>query len=270
MKKALKVAFVIAALCSLFLATYAGPVKAVNPNYTQTVYAGSIDATIDGKWTSNDEWDDAGTSQISANAVFRDKYWLVMSGTTFFVYDEYLVEFFSDKTNDTGDYVQILYDTASNGGSAPQTDDLRMDYVGHNGTVKTYVGTGTGWTAGTVNDLQVAELVSISKLNGTNPHWTAEFRVEKTTNNMGINNDIMVAVYDASNPSAGVQTWPPGASANVPDGWGLNDASALSPIPEGLGIGSTVILASVAVLFGFYSLRKRSRTGRSSSTNVGE
>ncbi|MGE5638364.1 MAG: hypothetical protein ACM3WQ_06625, partial [Chloroflexota bacterium] len=109
---------------------------AVNPSYSITVYGGA-DATIDGKWTTDAEWDDAATAVISPNAIFRLKYYFAMSGSTFLVYDEFLVEFFADKTNDTGDYVRICYDCSANGGSAPQTDDIRIDYVGHNGTIVT-------------------------------------------------------------------------------------------------------------------------------------
>ncbi len=260
MKRAVEIAFIIAALSSLFLAVYVGPVKAAS-SYTQTVFAGSIDSTIDGKWTTNNEWDDGMTSSVGTlgSAIFRDKYFIDMSGGALSVKDEYLIELFSDNTNDTGDYVQLCYDTATDGGSAPHSDDFRIDYVGHNGTIKTYVGNGTGWAPGTVNDLQMAQQLIASKLNGNN-HWITEIKLEKTTNGAGINNDIFIAVYDASRPSDGIQSWPPSASVNVPDGWGLNDASALSPIPEGLGIGTVMILSSTAVIFGVIYLRRHQKS----------
>jgi hypothetical protein len=270
MKRVVSVVFVIAAIWILMLPMYTGIVKAYNSAYDQQVFSGS-DSVIDGKWTTNTEWDDGMTSVLANNSgIFIDKYTFVTTDTGFEVYNWVLVEFFTDKTNDTGDYVQICYDSTSSGGSAPQTGDFRIDYVGHNGTLKTYVGTGTGWAAGSLSDVTVAELVSISKLNGTNPHWTAEFKIAKVANGLAQNNGIMVAVYDASNPHAGVQAWPPGASANVPDSWGFDDANALSAIPEGLGIGSMVILASVAVLVGFFCLRKWPKTGNSVSVNLGK
>jgi len=262
LKKAGLVAFCTVLLGSLLLAIYAGTAMAAYAGYSITVYGGA-DSVIDGMWTTNPEWDDAATAQISANAIFRLKYYFFSDGTNFFVYDEYLVEFFSDKTNDTGDYVSICYDVGANGGTAPQTDDIRVDYVGHNGTVITYKGTGSVWAvAALTTPPQVAELLSISKLNGTNPHWTAEFRIEKTTNGPGMDNAIRVAVYDASNPSTAA-SWPP-TSINVPNDYGADPADTTNPIPEGIGLGVILVSSSAAVMVGYYCLRKRPRTALSS------
>lgn len=254
MKRAISVALIITAICGLFLAMCAGMAGAALAGYSITVYGGT-DSTIDGKWTTNGEWDDAATAYITQSGLFRVKYYSTYPTE---VHDEFLVEFFTDNTNDPEDYIRICYDCAAGGGTAPQTDDIRIDYVGH-GTVITYKGTGTGWVAATLTDITVAESLSVSKLNGTNPHWTAEFRIAKIANGPDINNAIRVAMYDASNPSAGVQSWPPAnlSSQDVPNDYGSDPADTSNPIPEGIGLGVVLIASSVAVLVGFYHLRRR-------------
>jgi hypothetical protein len=63
-------------------------------------------------------------------------------------------------------------------------------------------------------------------------------------------------VYDASNDTAGVQSWPLDSSPDVPDEWGL-EIGTTSNIPEALTIGVVILLSSVAVAASFYFLRKR-------------
>ncbi|HLN44333.1 MAG TPA: hypothetical protein VK209_01360 [Candidatus Sulfotelmatobacter sp.] len=82
MKRVVSLALVIVTVCSLLFAVYATLAFAVNPSYSITVYGGT-DATIDGKWTTDAEWDDAATAVISPNAIFRLKYYFAMSGSTF-------------------------------------------------------------------------------------------------------------------------------------------------------------------------------------------
>jgi hypothetical protein len=259
MKKAISVIIISVLIGSLFLAMYAGPVQAFS-SATQSIFSGTAEVTYDGKWTNNAEWDDAATSNIGSGGtntgIFRDKYTLIMD--PFVVYDNYLIEAFTDTTNDAGDYIQICYCTTETGSAAPQTTDFRIDYVGHGATATktTYKGTGTAWAASALSDVTVAQLMSISKLNGNIPHWTTEVRIDKSGNGGQMNNYIMVAFYDASNAAQGVQVWPPSATVNNPNSWGLNDASALSAIPESLGIGTIMVLAAVAMFVGFVCLRK--------------
>ncbi len=259
MRKAVWVAFVVALMCSLFLAS----VKAQTA--TQTIFSLQNAVTLDGKWTNNSEWDDAGTANIvgtgGVSGIFRDKYEIIgtFGGSDFDVIDWYLIEFFTDKTNDAGDYVRLCYDGDQSGGTTPQSGDIMVQISGHS-TVQTFLGNGTGWAAGSIVNLRYNQSLSVSKLNGTNPHWTTEIAYDKYNNGGGISTNIMIALYDASNVAAGIQTWPPGANANSPSTWGVNDASGLSTIPEGLGIGSLTMLASVAVLIGFFCLRNMPKT----------
>lgn len=264
MKRAISSIFIAAIICSMILAMYAGLAYAFS-SANQQVFSASVIPTIDGKWTTNDEWDDAMTSYlVSATGVrygaFRDKYVLDFTNGLS-VKDNYIIELFTDKTNDAGDYVRVAYctDTAGTGGSAPQTTDFMIEYAGH-GVLRTYVGNGTGWAASTIGStVSIAQLVSISKLNGTNPHYTTEIQFEKTTTapNAAQNNYICVAVYDASNAAAGVISWPPNSNPNVPNTFGFNDASALGTIPEGIGFEVVTILSCAAVMVGVYYLRKQ-------------
>jgi len=239
----------------------AGTVGATYPGYSVTVYGGTIDFTVDGKWTTSTEWDDAAIATPHADDFyFSIKYTFVMQDSTFLVYDCYIVEFFSDNTNNAGDYVSVCYDCAANGGTAPQTDDLRVDYVGHNGTVITYKGNGAAWVPASLIDVTVSQSLDVSKY-WSSPHWITEFRIEKTQNGADINNAIRVAVYDASNPGAGVKAWPP-VSANVPNDFGADPANTTEGISEGVSLGAIVTISSVAMLVGFFYFRKRLRTGK--------
>jgi len=231
MKKKLFAAF---ALCSLLLLIYAETVTASNPAYPTTIYSQKWASGINGYWDNRTEWSDAAApSGLPANLVFRNKWTVSFTGGVLKVYESYLVEFFSDNTDDPGDYVQICYDSNATSSSAPKatpTPDLRWDYVGHNGTLVTYVGTGTGWTPATLNDTIIAQTLNVSRLN-SNPHWITEFRIEKQANALGMYNGIRIAVYDASNPSAGVIAYPPTSEQDVPNSYSLNSFSTSSPLP---------------------------------------
>lgn len=236
MKRALLVLFVAFALCSLLLVMYTETVTASNPAYPTTIYSAKWNSGINGYWDNRTEWSDAASpSGLPANLVFRNKWSVTFTGGVLKVYEWYLIEFFGDNTNDSGDYVQICYDSNATGNLAPKggaTPDLRIDFVGHagNASIKTYVGTGTGWALGTVNDTLMAQTLNTSRLNST-PHWITEFRIEKQANGLGMNNGIRIAVYDASNPSAGVIAYPPTSQQDVPNSYSLNSYSSLSNLP---------------------------------------
>ncbi len=186
----------------------AGPAMIINQ--------GRRASTIDGYWTAATEWDDAASpAGLPANWVFRNKWIVQVNGTQFKVFEQYLVEFFSDNTSDAGDYVQLCFDVNGTGTLFPAKGDIRLDYVGHNGTLITYVGDGLGWVPTPLNSTTAAQTFSNSKLNATN-HWVTEFSIEKTTNGLGMNNSLRVAVYDANRSSAGVSAYPSTSQVDVP------------------------------------------------------
>ena len=168
---------------------------------------------------------------------------------------------FNDNTNNAGDYFQLCYDGNADGGTAPKTDDLRIDLIGHNNQtgLKAFRGNGTGWDplTTTVDQLQGNDSLSTSPYSST-PHYIAEIKLDKIALALSQYTWVRIAAYNAGNSSGGVHVWPP-SSRDVPDDYGYLDSSA-DATPESLGFGAMVILSSVAVIAGSaYRFRKRSR-----------
>ena len=270
MKRTVLVAFCIIALCSLGLAMKTGTVRAYQEGYEVNDYEAITTPTIDGQWTTPDEWTDAAEKQLDGdlNATFRLKY---VTGYPDWVNQYFLIEFFDDTTNDRDDYYQICYASAAEfggtpiGGTTPQTDCDRFDFEGHDYFIglRYYKGTGTAWDQSTdytrPTDIEVFDLLSASPLD-SNPHWIFEIKIEHIHFNIQPEFWIYVAAYDASHSGAGVQSWPSGSS-DVPNDWGLMN-SMEGPIPETLNIGVMVLLSSVSVLVGSHCFRKRSSSGK--------
>lgn len=265
MKRSILVALSVIMLCAL-LSMPTAPVKAFYDAYQNVNYV-AIDTPVDdGSWTTPTEWTDAAEpSNLSDTFIWREK-WTQPSD----IIQHFLIEFFTDNTNDTGDYFQICYDRDADGGATPQDDDVRIDYVGHSGSsgLTVYQGNGTGWVVlGGLSwdtDIYVSESLSDSPLNGST-HWIIELWINKSNpafdiSNSGYQPGLRVAVYDASNDAAGVQAWPP-TSQDVPDDWGLEYGNT-SSIPEAFTIAAVVLLSSVAVAVSFYFLRKHPKTER--------
>jgi hypothetical protein len=250
----------IIALCGLPIE--ASLVSATKTGYSFTFWLDTNGVTIDGKWTSNTEWTDAETPPLMPSSfVWREKW--TMPGN---IFQNLLFEFFTDHTNDTGDFFQICFDPQNNGGSAPQTDDFLFNYTG-NSKLTVYKGTGTGWsttaytsyTYGT--ELKIAEVLTNTQLNQT-AHWVYEFMLDRgkaewDVSGAGYTPGIRVAAYDASNAAAGVQSWPP-SSANTPADWGLEQGqyASMPEFPISVAIGTVMLLSAVAVAAGIF-VRKR-------------
>ncbi|MCZ2808166.1 MAG: hypothetical protein O2V44_02295 [Candidatus Bathyarchaeota archaeon] len=256
MKKKIYTTTMMAVLTLLLITV--GTIKAGNPEYSIIEYTGGITlATVDGVWTTEDEWNDALTVPISDTATF----WYYAEINVFSC--EFLVEIFNDDTNDTGDYWQFCFDDTNSGGTAPGSGDYRVDIVGHTDVV-IYTGDGESWvqTALTPADVGLtwANSISASPIDST-PHWILEFTFIKTVAMIpsAPPTGLRVAVYDASNSEAGVQDWAPSSNVNVPDEWGLISEYSPDPIPEGLTFAVMALLSSVSLLVGSQYLRKRSK-----------
>ena len=163
-------------------------------------------------------------------------------------YDQWLFEILSDTTNDTGDFVQICYDSTLDGGATPHADDYLVNYTGHS-KVTVYVGTGTGWAPTSDLDVKVASTIGTSNSSAT-PHWIIEIDFENPWESTG----VRVAAYDASANTT--LMWPPETSANVPNDYGYSEIS-YEIIPEGLSVGALVLLSTAAAFVGMRFLRKR-------------
>ena len=263
MKKKGLVAFSIILLCILFLPT--AFVCAVTEGYENTDYQAIRVPVVDGKWTTTNEWYDAMIPPNLPAGVHWSEKWEYVEST--YIVQYVLFEFFTDNTNDTGDYIQLCYDTANDGGSAPNSNDVKIEYVGHSESgLKVYQGNGTGWVeyTGAVSRLLVNSTLGPSSFNST-PHWITELRVEKSgildISASGYTPPIRVALYDASNSAAGVKEWPP-ASGDDPSKWGRENGTLdniPTEIPESLTIVGITILSSVALASSFYFLRRRSK-----------
>jgi len=253
LKRTLSIAFCVLILCSLLLV---GIANAGNAAYSITEYGAIAPCTVDGKWTTSDEWTDAPHTFMTGNATGKFGY-NIQDFTNLGL--EWVVEILTDNTNNTGDYWQICFDDANSGGAAPSAGDYMIEIDGHT-TLKVYQGTGSGWTevAPAAGELTWANTIGTSMWSST-PHWILEIvDSSKTAGTVQVPNapptGMRIAAFDAATNT--ICAWAPNSSANVPDQWGLISGYDQNPIPEGIGLGVTVILSSVAVLFGFY-LRKR-------------
>ena len=275
MKGSVLLIFSIIVLCGLLLMPTA-LVNAYEAGYETTNYLATDEMVMDGAWTAGTwtyggEWNDAEVPpNLPATFHWRQKWtWPVP-----IIMEHFLIEAFTDNTNDAGDYFEFCVDGDASGGAAPQAGNYRVRYEGHT-TITVYEGDGSGWveyTNYTVPDhIHIVESISSSPLN-SNPHWIIEFTMNRTkfdVSTSGYRPWIRVAVYDASNASAGVQAWPLGSSADVPDEWGL-EIGTVSQIPEALTIVAVVVLSSVAVAVSFYFLRKRPKTESHSAVKTKE
>jgi hypothetical protein len=271
-KRSVLVALSIILLCSL-LALPTTLVNAYYAGYETTNYLALEDPVIDGMWSTSTEWDDA---EIPTNLP-ADFHWRLKWTYPSNIVAHYLIEFFTDNTTNAGDYIQICLDCDADGGSTPQTNDFRIDYVGHNASasgVTVYQGNGAGWAEFTgwtwPDSIFVNDTISASPLNST-PHRIVELSMDRdlfdtSTATPAYAPWTRVAVYDENNST--VIAWPP-TEQYVPDDWGL-ETGVYESIPEALTVGVVVLLSSVAVVVSFYCLRKRSKTEGHSSVKTGE
>jgi hypothetical protein len=254
MKRSVIVAFTVAAL--FLLLSQVGCVFA--QALTEINYLKDAAATIDGKWTTTTEWTDAMPAPgVPSSISFREG-WVMATDIIEYV----LIEFYTDNTNNAGDFFQYCLDVGANGGSAPQTDDILINYTGHS-QLTLYKGTGTGWapwTAPASAAVSAANTIATSPTSST-AHWIFELTMDRSDSNfdtsgVGYAPMLRVAAYDASNPSQGIVSWPPSTSANTPSTWGLESGQYAS-IPESTTILLIASLSSIAVAISVYFLRKK-------------
>jgi hypothetical protein len=252
MKKRIATAFCILMLCGLLLITVETAIAA-EPGYVRYSHPTQVTPTIDGQWTSPDEWTDGEETWIGTDIVFRST---VDSGTT-----RWIVEFLTDTTNNPGDYWQFCIDPHQDGGSEPQLGVHRMFKItGHN-ELEWYLAdaVSSGWTywEGAQVTIEWADSLSTSQHSST-PHWILEFRIVKNSGGLSIDTvwNFLLGAYDSSNP--GFQSWPP-TDPDLPDEWGIENYSS-EPIPEGLTFGIMVLLSTVSMLVGYKYFAKRKET----------
>lgn len=239
-------------LCSLLLTI--GIANAGDTEYSMTEYQALELATIDGQWTTVNEWTDGVMMLMSEDAVFTYN----MDMTAFTI--QWLVEIFTDNTDAAGDYWQICLDPDNSGGTAPQTGDFMIKILGHT-TIEVYAGTGTGWGA----DIGSGELVWANSISdspwNSNPHYILELSdPDKQVGTIVTGqppNGMRVAVYDADTDT--LEAWPPGSNADVPNEYGVIADYSQEPIPEVLSLVGIIALLSVGLLISSKFLQKPSK-----------
>jgi len=264
MKRSVLVAFSVIVLCGLLLPT--ALVNAQYPGYETTNYSAIEEPVVDGTWTTDTEWTDAMTPPNLDDAFLWREKWTMVDN----IVEYFLIEFFTDNTDDAGDYFQLCIDNLADGGSAPQSDDIRIDWVGHDVSGLTiYQGDGTGWVEFTdytwETDIYIVDSLSSSPVNG-DTHWIIELHMDRSKAEFDVSGAgymplIRLAVYDESADT--LVAWPP-TSQDVPDDWGL-EMGTTENIPESLTFVTAALLSSVAVIVSCYLLRRRPKTEKTSA-----
>lgn len=264
MKRSLLVAFSVIVLCGLLLPT--ALVNAYYEGYETTNYLAITEPVEDGTWTTDTEWDDAMTPPNLPDTFHWREKWTYPDD----IYEHFLIEFFTDDTDDSGDYFQLCIDHLADGGSAPQSDDIRIDWYGHDISGLTlYQGDGTGWVEFTEHtwdtDIFIVDSIDSSPLD-SNPHWIIELWMDRSAPHFDVSGAgyapwIRLAVYDESTDT--LAAWPP-TSQDVPDDWG-SETGVMENIPESLTMVTAVFLSSVAIVVSCHFLRRRPKTEKTSA-----
>ena len=205
-------------------------VHAQNLDYQAENYEAAIIPTIDGVWTTPDEWSDAEEYPLegSLDVIFRLK--KVTDGTGQLQTLYFLIEFFNDTTNDGADYASICLAGADTpggvpeGGEEPDENCIQFDWSAHDVSYFTYFrGIYGGWMPNSTytwgSDVFVADSFDISPLSDQS-HLIVEWRISVPAFNINPNFLLRVAAYDQVNGWYGSQIWPY-AHVMIPDQWGV-------------------------------------------------
>jgi len=243
----------------MLLLVSVGAIKCASAQAAErTSWSTVVEPTIDGMWTSDDEWTDGEITTIGDVVAFRST-WDMGDD---YVMTRWIIEFFSDTTDDLADFWNFCVDGDQSGGSTPQIGDFRFSIAGHTEFVW-YEGDGTGWTEVPLDETEIEWATSLSESpTESTPHWILEFQIPKNggTVQLDITWNLMVWVTDSSSGIVGTNAarWPEGSDMDVPDSWGMENYT-MDTIPEGLSFGVLVLLSSAAVIGATVVLRKRSK-----------
>jgi hypothetical protein len=244
MKKIISTTFCALMLCGLLLLS-GETAMAAEPGYERFSHPTQMIPTIDGMWTSPDEWTDGEVTWIGTDVAFRST---LDSGMT-----RWIVEFFSDTTNNPGDYWIFCIDGSQGSSGVFRKFEIR----GHT-TIIWYLKATGDWTEVSVgeSDIQWANSLSTSPTNST-PHWILEFQLNKNSQ-IQIHDvwNFFLGAFDASNSK--FYAWPP-TDPDVPEEWGIENYST-EPIPEGSTFILMALLSTVSVLVGYKYFVKRKET----------
>ncbi len=134
------------------------------------------DVTVDGKWTTAGEWDNATELQARGGAGY-----VRIKDDGQFLY--ILIDFTSDTTLDEKDMARVRFDVNNDKANRPQTDDYMILADWNGGTLiqRTAQGNGRVWTAAK-QDLGAEVASSIDSVNdpySSQPHMIYEFAIPR-------------------------------------------------------------------------------------------
>jgi hypothetical protein len=250
MKKIITITFCILMLFSLLLSV--GTVMAAEPGYERFSRPTVVIPTIDGQWTSLDEWTDGEETWIGTDVVFRSTW----DNPGDDVYTRWIVEFLTDTTDDPGDLWLFCIDGEQSGSSG---NVRKFEITGHT-ELTWYLKIGaSSWTVYslTEDEIEWANSLSASPTSST-PHWILEFQIPKNTGQVTMSYiwNFLLQASDASNPT--FHAWPPTDPDNA-DTWGIENYST-EAIPEGLTFAVMASLTTVSMLVGYRYFVKRKET----------
>ena len=228
-----------------------GNVMAVEPGYERTSYLTTVIPTIDGMWTSDDEWIDGEETWIGTDVVFRS----TLDGDM----TRWIIEFLTDTTSDSGDFWRFCINTG-------QSFSWKFEINGHTPLVW-YIGGAGDWTEmEEAFPIEWDESLSTSPTS-TTPHWILEFQIDKTSQFEFP--DVwyfLLQVNDASNPE--FLAWPP-TDPDIAELYGIENFST-EPIPEGLTFAVMALLTTVSMLAGYryFEKRKEIKAGKTGKPNA--
>lgn len=235
---------VLAILCLSFTPT---PVTAQTSQVTIPILTKQV--TLDGRWTTVDEWIDAVEIKVSEGAfkLKHDQSYLYV-----------LFDYVNDRSSENYDNAWAYVDTLKNGGSTPQTDDFAFNLQWLSPTQSILVvqrGTGTDWMTTTL-----ALHSATSSTDATNdpysstPHVIYEFKIQLSILPQGATAmGVRLSMQDGFTGTSAV--WPSNSSRFESNQWGTMQLGT-SPIPEFSAV--TPILA-LGLIVPLYMLRRSKR-----------
>jgi len=232
--------------------------SAAAPGYDIVEQWGSQTVTIDGKWTTADEWHDTLVQNMGTPQKGLFEYKVTSPDNYVTIYMQFLLEF-SDNTNDAGDRWQFCFGPGGESATAPTTGDNKFEIEGHT-TLKSYAGNGTGWSlTSSATVVTWKDSLTTSPQNSAT-HYVLELTFDKMVYSWGSGYPpylIRIAMYDASNSAQGWVSWPPTSTDTNPSGWGQIASVNMDPIPENLTVGLMLTLSAAAAVLSLGYFRKR-------------
>ncbi len=140
------------------------------------------EVTIDGKWTSPEEWDDAIEYPIKFGFTEYIFGYFLLKDDNKSLY--ILIDYSPDFTLDDGDSGRVRFDTKGDGANSPQYDDYEISLEWNEGVLNTKIrqGNGTDWIINNDIHMDISAMSTNDVENNPhskNPHMIYEFDISK-------------------------------------------------------------------------------------------